>query len=78
MSDPWDAADWDADVGQCITCSDQGVLMRVVAAGQATARCIGPQGSSESVATELVGPVTIGDQVLVHAGVAIRLLGAKA
>jgi hydrogenase expression/formation protein HypC len=53
----------------CITCSDEGVPMRVVEAGaDGLARC------AAEVMTDLVGTVEPGDSVLVHAGVALLRL----
>jgi hydrogenase maturation factor len=55
----------------CITCSDEGVPMTVRdVRGDAIALC---DGDAE-VMTELVGPVEPGDELLVHAGVAIARL----
>ena len=52
----------------CVTCSDEGVPMRVLEArGDGLALC---EGGVE-VLTELVGDVAPGDEVLVHAGVAL-------
>ena len=54
----------------CITCSDEGVPMRVLALEEAgLARCDGGD-----VMTDLVGPVAPGDTLLVHAGVALARL----
>jgi hydrogenase maturation factor len=61
-----------ADCGDdhCVTCSDEGVEMRVLEAGDdGLARCDGGE-----VMVDLVGPVVPGDRVLVHAGVAIARL----
>jgi hydrogenase maturation factor len=56
----------------CITCSDEGIPMRVVALTQDGAVCVDEQGTThQSIAVELVEPVAPGDRVLVHAGVAI-------
>jgi hydrogenase expression/formation protein HypC len=56
----------------CITCSDEGVPMRVMSVGLDGALCVDEEGSQhEGIAVELVGPVAPGDRVLVHAGVAI-------
>jgi hydrogenase expression/formation protein HypC len=56
------------DDDHCITCSDEGVPMRVLeSTGDGLARC---EGDVE-VMTELVGDVSPGDQLLVHAGVAL-------
>ncbi len=57
--------------GHCITCSDEGVPMRVVeSAGDNIAVC---EGGAE-VMTELVGEVEPGDELLVQAGVALARL----
>lgn len=58
----------------CITCGDTAVALTVVAIEQADARCRDAAGREERVATELVGPVEVGDRLLVHAGVAIEAL----
>jgi len=51
----------------CVTCSDEGVPMRVLELGDdGLARCDGGD-----VMTDLVGPVAPGDTLLVHAGVAL-------
>jgi hydrogenase maturation factor len=65
-----------ADCGDhCVTCSDEGKEMRVVAAGQhGLALCVDGFGARSEVMTELVGAVEAGDAVLVHAGVAIARL----
>jgi hypothetical protein len=56
------------DESHCITCSDEGVAMRVLeASGDGLARC---EGDVE-VMTDLVGAVSPGDELLVHAGVAL-------
>ena len=62
--------------GHCITCSDDGVSMRVTGmdAREDLAVCVGDDGGSSKVAVDLVGPVSPGDVVLVHAGVAIARL----
>ncbi|MGH3002512.1 MAG: HypC/HybG/HupF family hydrogenase formation chaperone [Gaiellaceae bacterium] len=63
------------DDGHCVTCSDEGVPMRVVqAALDGVACCADEDGQRVDVLTELVGPVARGDEVLVHAGVAIARL----
>jgi hydrogenase maturation factor len=65
-----------ADDVHCITCSDEGIEMTVVALTQCGAQCRDPAGIDQRVETELVEPVEIGDSLLVHAGVAIANLGA--
>jgi hydrogenase maturation factor len=54
------------DENHCITCSDEGVPMRVTAVVGGLALCDGVE-----VMTELVGEVVAGDELLVHAGVAL-------
>jgi hypothetical protein len=59
------------DDGHCITCSDEGVPLRVLETiGDRLARC---EGDVE-VMTDLVGDVGPGDELLVHAGVALARL----
>jgi hydrogenase maturation factor len=56
----------------CITCSDEGIPMQVVALSDEGAVCLDENGvRHEGIAVELVEPVARGDRVLVHAGVAI-------
>jgi hydrogenase maturation factor len=45
--------------------------MRVVGVDGATAVCADDQLAFHDVAVDLVGPVSAGDEVIVHAGVAI-------
>jgi hydrogenase assembly chaperone HypC/HupF len=59
----------------CITCSDEGVPMRVVEAGD-VAVCADEAGMRSEVMTDLVGPVGAGDLLLVHAGTALARLDA--
>lgn len=62
----------------CITCGDVAVPLTVATVIDAgTAICTADDGGSETVATDLVGAVTVGDVVLVHAKVAIALLGDR-
>ena len=56
---------------RCVTCSDEGVPMRVLELRQDSAVCVDEHGECLEVAVELIGPVRPGDRVLVHAGVAI-------
>jgi hydrogenase maturation factor len=59
----------------CITCSDEGVAMRVVETGEdGLALCATDDGAASEVMTDLVGIVEPGDAVLVHAGVALTRL----
>jgi hydrogenase maturation factor len=59
----------------CITCSDEGVPMRVVESdADGLARCASDDGTTSEVMTDLVGVVAPGDSLLVHAGVALLRL----
>jgi hydrogenase expression/formation protein HypC len=57
--------------GHCVTCSDEGIPMQVAELREDGAVCVDEQGERHDVAVDLLGPVAPGDQVLVHAGVAI-------
>jgi hydrogenase maturation factor len=61
----------------CITCSDEGVPMRVLRldADRGLALCAGLDGERLTVETALVDPVAVGDEILVHAAVALTRLG---
>jgi hydrogenase maturation factor len=67
----------DTAPARCITCSDEGLPMRVVALadGSGQARCVDEDGKEHSVAVDLVEPAAVGDDILVHAGVAIAHMG---
>lgn len=56
----------------CLTCGDVARPLTVVEVVDADARCRDDAGREEWVATDLVGPVTPGDRLLVHARVAIE------
>jgi hydrogenase maturation factor len=58
------------DENHCVTCSDEGVSVRVVEARAGIAVCDG----GIEVMTDLVGEVGAGDELLVHAGVALARL----
>jgi hydrogenase maturation factor len=58
----------------CITCGDVAVVLTVTEVSGADASCHDESGRQESVAVELVGAVSPGDRLLVHAGVAIELI----
>jgi hydrogenase maturation factor len=61
----------------CITCSDEGIPMRVerIDDNRGLALCTGEDGSKSTVEIALVD-VEPGDRVLVHAGVALTELTA--
>jgi hydrogenase expression/formation protein HypC len=71
MTAPPPAARCDAPSGHCITCSDEGIPMRVVELGAEAAVCTDADGATHEVALDLLDGVTPGATVLVHAGVAI-------
>jgi hydrogenase maturation factor len=64
----------------CITCGDTAVPLRVVALDleRDLALCADEGGRRETVEVALVAPVTLGDELLVHAGTAISKLGGSA
>jgi hydrogenase maturation factor len=69
--------DLDAAPERCITCSDAGDPMRVRAlAGESgLAVCADEAGAEHSIAVDLLESVAVGDDILVHAGVAIAHMG---
>jgi hydrogenase maturation factor len=60
----------------CITCGDDGVPMRVLRLDdeRGLALCRDAEGARHTVETALVAPLAPGDEVLVHAGVALVAL----
>jgi len=64
----------------CITCSDEGVEMRVVRLDRerALALCERDDGARESVEVALIDAAAVGDTLLVHAGTALVRIGAAA
>jgi hydrogenase maturation factor len=58
----------------CITCGDVAVALTVLDVRGSDAHCRDDAGRTENVAIELVGDVTAGDVLLVHAGVALERL----
>lgn len=61
----------------CITCGDVAVILTVLSLETADALCRDDAGRTEAVAIELVEPVTVGERLLVHAGVALQRLGTE-
>jgi hydrogenase maturation factor len=63
---------------RCITCSDEGIEMRVerIDDARGLALCSADDGSKSSVEIALVS-VHPGDRVLVHAGVALTELSSR-
>jgi hydrogenase assembly chaperone HypC/HupF len=64
----------------CITCGDEALPLRVVKLDEerVLALCENEEGARETVEIALVAPVSVGDQVLVHAGTAIARLQEEA
>ena len=63
------------DDGHCVTCSDEGTVLRVVEVRDgAIAIC----DDGTEVMTDLVGDVRAGDVLLCHAGAALQPLTASA
>jgi hydrogenase maturation factor len=60
---------------RCITCSDEGLPMRVVELARADgiAICTDEAGADHEVAVDLIESLAVGDEILVHAGVAIGM-----
>lgn len=67
-----------SDGNVCITCSDEGRVAEVVGPGAGAGTLVRAAGRIEAVDTTLVEPVSAGELVLVHAGVAISRVGAPA
>ena len=64
--------------GHCVTCSDEGVPMRVLRldAGRGLALCEGADGARSTVEVALVDRAEPGDTLLVHAGTALIRVAA--
>jgi hydrogenase maturation factor len=60
-------------VKECITCGDTAVTATVVEVDGATAT-VEVNGAREQVGVELVEPVSAGDMLLCHAGIALEKL----
>jgi len=73
-SDP--RSDLEPLAGHCITCSDEGLPMRVLRLDddRGLALCADAEGAHHTVETALLPPLAPGDEVLVHAGVALAAL----
>jgi hydrogenase expression/formation protein HypC len=59
----------------CLTCGDVAVPVTVIEATPPDAICEDDHGQRGAVGIELVAPVTPGERLLVHGGVAISRLG---
>ncbi len=71
---PPDPAACGADDPHCITCGDEGIPVTVVSRTDDTAICVDADHIEHEVAIDLLGSVGAGDQLLIHAGVAIAHL----
>jgi hydrogenase maturation factor len=80
MSEDAALTDWAPGERHCITCGDAASVMRVLELDHDTALCadLDDAAAAQRVAIDLVGAVAVGDELLVHAGVAIRALGGPA
>jgi hydrogenase maturation factor len=58
----------------CVTCSDEGRPAEVLAVDELGVAAVRTAAGVESVDTTLLGPVTAGDLVLIHAGTAIAVM----
>ncbi len=65
------------DPATCITCGDVAVTARVVEVRGDTAT-VEVDGTREQVGLELVAPVTVGELLLCHAGIALEKVEAAA
>jgi hydrogenase maturation factor len=59
------------DHGGCVTCSDDGIPVRVISLAGHDALCEDAAGNRAEIAVELVEPVELGEVLLAHGGVAI-------
>jgi len=73
----YDAIACTVDDQGCLTCGDVAVPVTVLRRADYDAICVDAHGNEGTVATELVGDVTAGERLLVHAGVAIEKLEAE-
>jgi hydrogenase expression/formation protein HypC len=64
---------------RCVTCGDVAVPMRILALDdrRGLALCATEKDRRETVEIALVKPVAIGDELLVHAGTAIAVIGDR-
>ena len=55
----------------CVVCSDAGIPVRIISIKGDDAICEDAAGNQAEIAVELVAPVTTGEVLLTHGGVAI-------
>jgi hydrogenase maturation factor len=62
----------DVDERRCVTCADEGIPMLVAEVRDGGAAVgVDADGARHEIAVDLLDAVIVGDEVLVHAGVAI-------
>ena len=61
----------------CVTCSDAGIPVRVISVEDHDALCEDTAGNRAEIAVELVEPVSVGEVLLTHGGVAIGKVEAE-
>jgi hydrogenase maturation factor len=62
----------DVDEPRCVTCADEGIPMLVAEIRDGGAAVgVDADGATHEIAVDLLDAVIVGDEVLVHAGVAI-------
>lgn len=67
----WASVACTLDHDGCVVCSDAGIPLRIVELDGDDALCEDSAGNRTLIAVELVAPVSVGDMVLMHGGVAI-------
>ena len=55
----------------CVVCADAGIPLKVLSITGEDALCCDTNGNTASIAVELVNPVSVGEVLLTHGGVAI-------
>ncbi len=55
----------------CVVCADAGIPLKVLSLDGDDALCGDANGNTELIAVELVSPVSVGEILLTHGGVAI-------
>ncbi|MFN2388983.1 MAG: HypC/HybG/HupF family hydrogenase formation chaperone [Actinomycetota bacterium] len=74
MIDPQSYGAVCAVIDGCLVCGDVAVPVTVLEASEPDATCEDDHGQRGRVGVELVMPVSVGDRLLVHGGVAIARL----
>ena len=61
----------------CVVCSDAGIPLRIISIEANDALCEDAAGNRTEIAVELVAPVTTGEVLLTHGGVAIAKVDTR-